>query len=148
MGVDLTILRLVFMRAKPGNGGKRTMNEVVEKILLVALGAIGGALIGYQFRLSLAKRKEYNELADKLFLIVDQELDEAAAHWFSISGKDAKLIARQMNLIQRRKFERAIKDYKLAASKTKQDGSGQMFFCDPGKVNEALKSIAKLLKRR
>lgn len=124
------------------------MIPVTQQILFSLLIALVSAFVGYRFALNRERRKEFNELADRLFLNVDVELKETSAHNFYIIDADIKLIRRRMGRLKRRTFDRALECYHVAASDTYQDRGGQVYYSNPVNVNESLKAIAKCLNRK
>ena len=67
----------------------------VREILWGIAGILIGGFVGHRLALGREQRKEYNDLADKLFLNVDVELTAPSAHSFCIDGSLVKLIRRR-----------------------------------------------------
>lgn len=124
------------------------MGIVIQQTLLSLFGILVGGIIGYRFALRNERRKEYNEIADRLFLNVDVKVTAGSGHHFGINKQDIRLIRRRMGFVQRRLFDKALAEFDLIAAKTRQDDVGQVFYKDPEGVNKALKKIAKCLRRK
>jgi hypothetical protein len=122
-------------------------NELLFQIGIALVSSLVGGWVGYRLGISAEQRKEYNELADKLFLQVDRKLTAACAHNFGISEADLKLLERRMGWVQRRRFHRALAKFRVVAVRRKPDSAGQLHFVDTDAVNLALREIAKILKR-
>ncbi|MEZ6152361.1 MAG: hypothetical protein R3C09_19855 [Pirellulaceae bacterium] len=122
-------------------------NELLLQIGIALVSSLVGGWVGYRLGISAEQRKEYNELADKLFLQVDRKPTAACAHNFGISEADVKLLERRMSWYQRRRFQRALAKYRSVAT-TRPDAAGQLHFVDTDAVNLVLRELAKILKRR
>lgn len=104
--------------------------------------------MGYRLGVSAEKRKEYNELADQVFIKVDRKVEASDGHNFDIPRADIKLLRRRMSVIQRRRFDATVAEFDEAARATIQDSNGQVFYTEPSKVSDSLRQIAKILKRK
>jgi hypothetical protein len=122
-------------------------SEQLTQIGIALVSSLVSGWVGYRLGISAEQRKEYNELADNLYLQVDRELTAASAHNFGISEADVKLLERRMGWIQRRQFQRALAKFRAAADRTEPDSSGQVHFVNTDAVNLALRELAKTLKR-
>lgn len=125
-----------FIASKPGT------------LVVSIVSMFAGGWITHKFEVAMAKRTEYNELADRLFSLVDRTVSAPEGHTYSIPEHELKQIRRRMSRRQCIGFDKAIEEYKLASSNTYQDGSGQAHFRDPDSVNASLRKIALLLNRK
>src|SRR5665648_1244060 len=105
------------------------MNPIAVNMLVAVFSALVGGLIGHCLTLVGERRKEYNELADRIYLRVDIAVESHSAHYFHIPQNDIKLIRRRMGFMQRRRFDNALAKYNDAAAQTQVDNSGQPHFC-------------------
>jgi len=124
------------------------MDLIIQQILLSIFSILVGGFIGYRFALNNERRKEFNEIADRLILNVDVEVKAGSAHHFSINKQDIKLIRRRMRYLQRRAFDRAVADFDRINAQTLSDNVGQVYYKDPDGVNRALRMIARCLRRK
>ncbi len=123
-------------------------NELLLQIGIALVSSLIGGWVGYRLGICAERRKEYNELADQLFLQVDRKLTADSAHNFGISEVDIKLLERRMHWTQRRRFRRALENFRAVAVSTTRDSAGQLHYVDPDAVNQSLQRIAKILKRK
>ena len=105
-------------------------------------------LIGYRLGINSERRKEYNELADPLYTKLNRRLSAASAHTFAIDEQTRDAVRRRMGIIQRRKFDAALREFDTATAKTTQDDCGQVHYTDVDAVNASLLKLAKVLKRK
>ena len=124
------------------------MDEPATQVMIAAFSALLGGGVGYRLGLASERRKEYNEIADRLFLKVNQELREHSAGHFYIDDGDVALMRRRMGPLQRRRFDSAYSGFVSASKEKWTDAAGQSFFRDVDSVNAALKELASVLKRR
>ena len=118
------------------------------EILWGIVGLLIGSFIGHWFALGRERRKEYNELADKLFIKVDVKVNEADAGRLRNEDTDIKLIRRRMGWFKKRMFDRAMTHYLEATGDTYPDDHGVPLLTDPTRVTATLQDIAKCLGRK
>lgn len=136
------------MSSNNGPQLSQRMDIMVQQILLALFSILVGGIIGYRFALHNERRKEFNEIADRLFLNVDVKVVAASGHHFAIDRQDVKLIRRRMGFMQRRSFDRALAEFDKVATHTVTDTVGQVYYEDPEGVNRTLAEIAKCLCRK
>jgi hypothetical protein len=112
------------------------------------VSGVGGVVVGHWLQVWQARRAEYNELADELFLIVDRTVTPVSGPWVTLPSDAVSLIRRRMAWWQRRRFDSALREYQEVARHTTRDSTGQALSSEPEKMNAALKKLVRVLYRR
>jgi hypothetical protein len=127
------------------------MQEFFEKLntfLPDVLTALVSSLAGYWLGVGSERRKEYNEIADEFYAVVNRELIDGAAHTFQLDDTMVNALRRRMYGSQLRKFDSALQAYRIEAQRTKQDSAGQVLFVDVESVNHSLRELARVVRRK
>lgn len=105
-------------------------------------------IIGHMLGMMSERRKEYNEIADEFYAVVNRELTDGAAHTFHLDDTRINALRRRMGFLQLRRFDSALQAYRIAAQQTKMDPAGQVLFVDVESVNNSLRELARVVRRK
>lgn len=122
--------------------------DEIKSYLTGALASLVSLIVGHRLGIQSERRKEYNEIADEFYAVVNRELTAGAAHTFQLDDKIVHALRRRMASRQQRRFDSALQAYKIAAQQTEQDSAGQVLFVDVKSVNNALRELAKVVHRK
>jgi hypothetical protein len=118
-------------------------------LLWTTLGFLVGALIGHYFALGRDKRKEFNEIADRVRLQLRREQSDirAAARW--AKSDDLNLLGDMAHPLRRRSFRKAVAEYQETYQQhTEADSYGQRHYTRTDHVEKAIKRLLSKLNRR
>lgn len=110
------------------------------------ISGVGGVVAGHWLQLWQARRSEYNEIADRLFLKVDGPVKRDYVTVFPLPGDDRKLIRRRMGWWKRRCFDQAVEKLNDAMHKKERDGP-MWRYTHIEEVNAARAALASILSR-
>lgn len=110
---------------------------------------VGGWFVGWlshRFALSRDRRREFNEVADRVVSSLRAELNSPGIPIRGPSGDDFDLLVRMRGS---KRAKRAIDDYRQAKqnAKQRQSSSGEYFYAVPGELNEVINQLIKCLDR-
>lgn len=105
-------------------------------------------IVGYRLGIQSERRKEYNEIADEFYAVVNRELTVGAAHTFQLDDKMVNALRRRMGSWHQRRFDSALQAYRIATQQTEQDSAGQVLFVDVESVNYSLRELARVVQRK
>jgi hypothetical protein len=108
-----------------------------------------GTAFGHWLSLHRDKRKEFNDLADKIFLQFGRQATDPAP-LTTMPGDDVRLLRRRMWWLERIRFDAAVDNYEKIASKqkTKSDGMGLIRYVDDTEIKKAAARVCKFLHRK
>ena len=118
--------------------------DIAAPVLMFLFGLVAG----HWLSLGREKRKEFNEVADRLR---GQWLEEQMAGdriCASPSSFDLDLFRRLLRPWQRDTLDRALIQYRAAKNHCHQDDFGQPFASDPRAVSGSLRVLLRLTTRR
>lgn len=123
--------------------------EIITNIALF----IAGLIFGNWFAIGRDIRKEFNEIADVVYLKLNKELEhvkETGAVADGPNEKDFENLKRRLSFLRKRKFLETLKKYKNSKSidNWTQDEYNQPFYKDSKKVSESIQELLKFTARR
>lgn len=124
------------------------MELIVNIILFLA-----GLIIGNWLAIGRDKRKEFNQIADKVCLALKkqkQRVEENSAVVTRPEENDLEKLKRRISIFKKKSFEESLNRYIDATSSKnwKQDEYGQPFYKDSQKVIQSIEDLLSYTKRK
>lgn len=122
---------------------------IANPAFAILTGCIG-FFFGHRIALSRDKRKEYNEIADRIYLALKKERERLEAPIGGPNEDDFRLFSRHLGFFERKSFESNYNRYKSVKTggNTYIDSFGQQFYLNEVLVRNAIDKLTKNVKRR
>lgn len=121
---------------------------LVWSVVGFPLGLFLGLFLGHRLTLRRDRRREFNDLADRLFVRLDsiERFPDPSRHSL---GNTGILLRRHLGRYRRWRYNRALARYNQAISRDNQyhDALGQVWYTDEEKIRQAVRTLKKVLHR-
>ncbi|MBD5779934.1 hypothetical protein IEN85_10580 [Pelagicoccus sp. NFK12] len=109
-----------------------------------------GFFFGHRIALSRDKRKEYNEIADRIYLALCKEKERLEAPISGPNEDDFRLFSRHLSLLERKDYEKNYDSYLSTkrGGNTYIDEFGQQFYLNEVLVKNAIDKLIENVKRK
>lgn len=138
-----------FLRRGSATGGS-IRQMTVSEILWGLGGFLIGAYLGHRFAVFRDRRSEFNEIADRVFIALDQEVRSCTPYTAGPRSDDVAILRRRMSWFVRRRFDRAFEEYNEAkrGNTSEPDGRGHVHYISVERIKQAILQVTKLLHRK
>lgn len=124
------------------------MEIIVNVILFLA-----GLILGNWLAIGRDKRKEFNEIAETVYLALKKQKKRIKESDAVVTGpeyNDLEKLKRRLSFFRKNSFEKSLHSYQSATSSEnwKQDGYGQAFYKDSEIVLQAIDELLQYTSRK
>ncbi len=121
------------------------MDELSQKAFIAVISLVVGYLLGHWLAVKRDRRKEFNELVDPIFLILDeQSVDPQVTREI-----DFRPLSRHFSSKQRERFEKDANEYyESIGPRNREMSDCQFFIVDRTRARNAAKTMLKWINRR
>lgn len=126
------------------------MADITHLLTLIIGGAIG-TVFGNWLAIGRDKRKEFNEIAEEVHLLLTKETFYLLKSNVMVDGLteiDIEKLRRRISVFKRKGFDLAVIKYKKAKANREKSGAGQVLYKDTKGVVEAIQALQKYANRR
>lgn len=121
----------------------------MNPILVNLVTFLAGLIIGHWFAIHRDRRKEFNEVTDRIILKLADQAAEPSVYK-QVLPDDIYLLGRHFNWWQRKKYNKALDNYEAALSDSNQiENPGKVWaYKNKEMVVTATRELMKLMHRR
>ena len=121
----------------------------MDPILLSLFTFFAGLLIGHRLTLGREKRKEFNEVAQRVRSVLLSECERPSPYSKFISRDDMDLFIQVLPPLKRRGFNRALERYYQAIREAQSRGvTGEVLYTNTDAIKEAAQDLVTYTKRK